>query len=294
MKYFREFFEHLEFYKNLKEPKTEIKEGLWVYLKSPSHQTYQREIDKWLKFAKEHDLWERYQKQFQQKKFNFYEIKSKLNELMVGYFLEAKYGLRMVEYEPSGNNSQKGDWLVETVDKNSIFIEIKSPWEKRRAGAYSHYKKLLEAIKNGYCHLPRQRCQTIIIISDELNISPVNFDDELIQVLYGKQAICFKVGPNGPLEEPHVEIVDRRSVFQRKMRRSLGAVAVVNFNVYFDPPIKNGKIVWAKANKGKYLFKIYHNPFALEKVKISREVFKGWPQFILNDRSSRMEWINNN
>ncbi|MEW6544078.1 MAG: hypothetical protein AB1411_10760 [Nitrospirota bacterium] len=293
MKWFKRFFGGVSWFKSLTSRSTGDLSGLWIYLRKSSQKCFQNEIDKWVKVAIKRGKEQTYQRRLEipLKKLNLYHVKSVLNELMVAHFFESECGFHIDELEPLGHATKRGDLLIRSPQGTQIFLEVKSPWEpKRQGGAFSSYARIRQAIEEGYLKLPKRQIPTLILLADELNVSLTSFDRELIQVLYGKTAIVYSVDlMTGRGHNPRHAIVDRRGVFQRTQRTSLGAVAVLKHIVY--PVIRKHNRNFIQEDISKYIFRIYHNPFAHPDSQIPSHDFPAVAQFTLNKQNSYMEWI---
>ena len=213
-------------------------------------------------------------------------LKAVLYELMVAYFMQEKLGMIITGYSPPAKNEKTVDWLFEK-DKQKFYVEVKTPWEERREGTffYSQYQKLFKTIKDAYKQRPNSDTPYIICITDDLNLFPAIYCDEIIDVLYGKRALVFPEFNGRILGKPRDEIVDRRSIFQRNIRRSLSGVAVLSYMPCCDP----SKL----RDVGKYYFVLFHNPFCNEKCRINPKIFKPFRQYIPNFAKGEMMWIGN-
>lgn len=255
-----------------------------MYLfKISSHVEFQQEIDKWLEIAYEHKIVENFKKRLSGN-VTFIGLQCILNELMAAYFVHAELKIGIKQYSPAVKDNKMADWLF-TKDNQKIYVEVKTPCEERREGTffYSQYDKLFEAIRKKYCQRPENKGPFVVFTTDELNISPVLHDDELIDVLYGKRAIVFHEFNGKSLKQPSYEVVDRRSIFQRNIRRNLSGVAILKFMVWFDDILMK--------DTGKYHFTFYHNPYCYEECRLAPEWFRPFKQYFPNFEKGEMEWI---
>ena len=283
MNYLNAFFENLSFFKSINNKNNAESKRLFTYLKDPSNIVFQQEIDEWLKIAYEHKIVDDFKKRLSDN-ITFIDLSCILNELMVAHFVHTMLNMRIKQYSPAVKDNKMADWLFEK-DIREMYVEVKTPWEKRKEGTffYSQYDKLFESIRKKYSQRPKNKEPFVIFITDELNISPVLHDDELIDVLYGKRAIVFHEFNGKSLKQPSYEVVDRRSIFQQNIRRNLSGVAVLKFTVWFDDsPMKD---------TGKYHFTLYHNPYCCEECRLNPEWFKPFKQYVPNFEKSEMEWI---
>lgn len=282
MKYFNQFFIDLPFYKSLDSKKDAASKRLHCYLKEVSNRIFQQEINKWLKLAYEQNIVDGL-KQRLSGNVTFITLQSVLNELMVAYFMQTNLGMNVKRYSPLIKSNKMADWLFEKGNQE-MYAEVKTPWEESREGTffYSQYKKLFKTVDDGYEQRPEGTKPFVIFITDELNISPVFHDDELIDVLYGKRAIIFHEFDGKTLKQPSNEVVDKRSIFQQKIRRSLSAVAILRFT--FSPESE-------KKGEGYYLFRIYHNPYCFEQRRLNQSLIKSFKQYVPNFDKGEMEWI---
>ncbi len=275
--YFNLFFEDIPFYKALKKQKV-IKEGQFGYdIIHPYCKPIHVEMDKWLHVAFKHDYAKRYQRRLGAFRKNNIKLQSVLNELMSAYFLEKYLKMRYKEYEPPAVKDNFGEWIF-TKNKKDVFIEVKSPWEKRTTGTrhYSQYDKLMKDIKKAYKQRPKRKMPFLLIIIDELQLHLTQYNHELLDALYGKRALCFAGPDKGTLKYIGYGVVDKRSIFQRNIHRILSGVAVLRFVV--TPNIK-----FEIGNVG-YSFSIYHNPFCHRECKLNTNWFRPYKQYLSHNK----------
>lgn len=287
MHYLNAFFENLPFFKSINNKNNG--ERLFTYLRDSSNLVLQQEIDKWLKIAYEHKIVDYFKKRLSGNT-TFIDLSCILNELMVAHFVHTMLNMRIKQYSPAVKDNKMADWLFEK-DIQEIYVEVKTPWEKRREGTffYSQYDKLFESIRKKYSQRPKNKEPFVICITDELNLSPAVHKPavrELTDALYGKRAIVFHKFNGRCLQEPSYDVIDRRSIFQRSIRRNLSGVAVLKFMVWFDDNLMK--------DIGKYHFTFYHNPYCYEENRLNPEWFKPFKQYVPNFEKSEMEWLDTN
>lgn len=272
-RYFNKFFNDIPFYKQLKQ-RDSIEEGEFGFdLIHPYCRLIRVEMNKWFELAYKHNYAEHYQKRLSRIKRNNNRLQSVLNELMGANFLDSHLKMQFKKHKPPAVKGNFGEWIF-TKNKKEIFIEVKSPWEKRRTGtfAYSQYDKLMKDIKKAYKQRPERKMPFLIFITDELQLHLMQYNHELLDVLYGKRALVFTGPKKGTLQYEGYGIVDKRSIFQRNMHRMLSGIGVLRFVV--TPNIK-----FEIANVD-YSFNIYYNPFCHEECRLNTKWFRPYKQYL--------------
>ncbi|KPJ72283.1 hypothetical protein AMJ52_06825 [candidate division TA06 bacterium DG_78] len=277
MKYFNRFFNDLPFFKSLRITNTEKDEGVCVLLKHPSHHIFQEEIDKWLGVAYKYGVEDHYRLRLSGH-VDFVLLRSTLNELMAAYFLDNMLNFELKQPYPSSGSGKYGEWLY-LKENQEIFIEVKSPWERRRIGTrgYSHYNRLKDKIIEGHEHKPLRKMPFIVFITEALNISPAFHNRELKDVLYGKVGIGLEGSENGSLK-PVGGVITQKGLFQKDKRNGLSAICILRLNVFLDKIMVVDKRVTI-VNKHSYHFSIYHNSLCYTECKLNPDWFRNYNQY---------------
>jgi len=279
---FDKFFSNLQFFKSLDSKGDAESKRLQVYLTDTSYVVFQKEINNWLKIAYDLDVVKNFQLRLSGKG-SFVSLQAVLNELMVAYFMQTHIGMKIKQYSPNAKGTQKADWLINTGNQD-IYVEVKTPWEQTREGSffYSQYDKLFQTINDGYDQRPGNKQPYLIFITDELNLSPSSYPYDIEDALYGKKAIILSNYDKGQFKDSHYDVRDKRSIFQRNIRRELSAVAVLKYMVWLN--------VEKMQNEGEYHFVLCHNPYCFEECKLNPERFKSFRQYVANYDNGEMEW----
>lgn len=282
--YLKRFFHDLPFYHPLNDGKKHEDNELWRFLISPWNVVVQSEINKWLEIAYSLHVEKYYKDRLNYRKTDIYKLKSVLYELMVAFFLQDNLGMKIVQHNPPADSGRFGEWIFRK-NNDSLFVEVKTPWEIKKAGSrwYSHAKKLEETLHKAYRQKPASKMPFVIFITDELDMSLIFYDHELIDVLYGKMGIVFDY-KNGKLTNERYEVTDKRSMFQYNIRSKLSGVAILGLYVVSDG--KDHK------EKPSYQFRLYHNPYCDPKCRIKSILFDTWPQLLPDYDQKKMKWIN--
>lgn len=278
MKYFDQFFNDLPFFQSLKSADSEKNKRVSIYLTHPSQSIFQTEINKWLGIAYKHNVANHYKQRLSGNNVNFISLQSVVNELMVAYFVSNYLNMQIKKHNPPAAKNKFGEWIF-TKNSREMFVEVKTPWEEHREGtfAYSQFNKLETKLKKAYKQKPTKQIPFVIFITDDLNLSPTIYNHELIDVLYGQRGICFSKFENGCLKNPEYKVVDRRSIFQRNIRRGLSGVASLRFMVWLDETLKK--------DQGKYHFSLYHNPYCHAECKLTIDWFKPYKQYLSHNKT---------
>jgi hypothetical protein len=277
MQYFNKFFSDLPFFQLLEKTNADKDERLYIYLKDKSNNVFQEEINKWFGIAYKYRV-EDYYKKCLVGRVNFTLLWSTLNELMVAYFLETMLNFKFKLPQPSAGTGKRGEWLYQK-ENLEIFIEVKSPWEKRRMGTYfyRHSDKLKDKVIEGHEHKPLKRIPFIVFITDALNISPAFHNRELKEALYGEVKICLEGYNKGSFKSTKQVIIEN-GLFQKNKRNGLSAICVLKLNVFPDAVkvIENQVTI---IDKHSYHFSIYHNPLCYSECKLNKDWFRHYRQY---------------
>jgi hypothetical protein len=183
-------------------------------------------------------------------------------EIAVGYFLETKCSLPIIEWEPHGEARTRGEFMVGSPNER-MFVEVKTGgWQKdiKEAGGRNsprfrqpkyinaearsvcNWAVIRNAISNGYKKF-RDSIPSLLIIRDDYLIPLDKFLGPDI-AFYRSDDGCF---------------IDRQ--YER-----LGGVGIFSVDL---------------GDKGlHYHFSIYDNPNAMNSVKLPQAVFQGYPRCI--------------
>jgi len=183
-------------------------------------------------------------------------------EIAVGYFLETKCSLPIIEWKPHGEGRTKGEFMVGSPDER-MFVEVKTGgWQKdikeaegrnsprfrqpkyinAEARSVCNWAVIRNAISNGYKKF-RDSIPSLLIIRDDYLIPLDKFLGPDI-AFYRSDDGCF---------------IDRQ--YER-----LGSVGIFGVDL---------------GDKGlHYHFSIYENPNAMNSVKLPQAVFQSYPRCI--------------
>jgi hypothetical protein len=192
-------------------------------------------------------------------------------EIAVGYFLETKCSLPIIEWEPRGEARTKGEFMVGSPNER-MFVEVKTGgWEKDIKDAegkssprlsqpkYIHaearpvapWAVIRNAVSNAYRKF-LESTPTLLIIKDDYFVCLDKFNADL--ALY-----C-------PVRGQHTSgYLAENGHFADKRFERLGGVGILN--------------VGLSAQVLRYCFSLYDNPNAVDTVKLPQSVFKGYPRY---------------
>ena len=274
--YFNLFFNNIPWYRQLKE-KSNIKGGGFGFeLIGPEYEALREEMNCWLHMAYEYGYAAYYRKRLSRIRSNkkLWEI---LNELEVAHFLRNNIQMEFKECKPPAVKGY-GEWIF-AKDNNEIFIEVHTPFEKRKEGTYMYIKlpKLMKDIGKKYKkQKPTTNIPFIIFIIDSLALPLTYCNEDLLNALYGRRAECFSVSMHGHRGQYlGNRTVEWLGIFQRTIRRQLSAVAVLKME-----EVRNHK---AENDNMKYLCCIYHNPFCREECRLNIDWFRPYKQYLSHD-----------
>ena len=259
----------------------------------------QKEFNKYLKLAYHHNIidndlrsrlmsteWE-----------TFFQARQ---ELMCAYFIEKilKY---KISFYPKGADNSIGDFSIKVSNNEEIFVEVKAPIRESSNVTWvgNDSDVIMRNVKRARSQMPSNDTKNLIMFAGDLRILISQEDIGIIEALYGEHIITFLVGPNGPLSEPGSSFKPS-GLFQPAANTRISAVAILEDfmgSPYLDSCFKHvfteGELPFNKKlprHIFRYVFKVYHNPYAKNPIDIA--VFKDWPQFVFN--KNEMEWINKN
>jgi hypothetical protein len=195
-------------------------------------------------------------------------------EVTAAYFLEKLCGLPIIEWEPRGRGTTRGDFLVDLGPAGQMFVEVKSPgWEAEIAKAegqdtarlrrpkYVHAEALTTApwasvrtaVAKAYRKMPAS-ISTLLIIHDDLMVPLSEWLKPVQIALYCERADGHT---DGYLAED--------GCFVGHRYECLGAVGILNVEL--------------KGAISEYRFTLFRNPNALRAVTLPRAVFAGYPSY---------------
>lgn len=238
-------------------------------------QLFQLEFDKYLELAYRHNIVDQILKRRLSSQ-NWGTFLQARNELMGAYFVE-NYLKHRISFYPRGEKQSIGDFLIEYSEYRSIFVEVKSPVRKIQNPFWSGYDST--AIKRNIIYARKQMTkdkENLILFAGELRV-PISHEPPILNSLFGEPIISFPVGKDEHSGETRWSR-DLSGLFQPKVNTRISAIATLRDYISYPP------------EKILYSFKVYHNPYSKE--HISSDICNGYPQFIPNNVSKVMEWIN--
>lgn len=192
-------------------------------------------------------------------------------EIAVGYFLETKCSLPIIEWEPHGEARTRGEFMVGSLNER-IFVEVKTGgWEKdikeaegkssprlsqpkyihAEARSVAPWAVIRNAVSNAYRKF-LESTPTLLIIKDDYFTCLDKFNADL--ALY-----C-------PARGQHTSgYLVENGHFADKRYERLGGVGILN--------------VGLSVQGLRYRFSLYDNPNAVDPVKLPQAVFKGYPRY---------------
>jgi hypothetical protein len=212
-----------------------------------------------------------------------------LVELAVAYFLDARCGLPIADLEPAGSGGKRGEFLFGLPRGRQLFVEVKSPgWEgeveeeenQKRVGlrpkgrlrrldqpkylhletrAFHHTQRVRETVARAYPKMP-DTMATLLVISDDLFVPLTDGLDMVKGALYAKKII----DPSHEAAKSQPQWTTEDGCFVGSQYERLGAVAIFNF-IPEEPY--------------KYSFTLFHNPNALEAVRVPKKSFLNCASF---------------
>ena len=232
----------------------------------------------WPQWADDHEEWLRFvddkgelNRFLPRLKKSAYQRDRTLSEIGVGYFLEVKCSLPIVEWEPPGDGGKTGEFLVR-CPQGKLFVEVKTGgWEKDIVQAegrgsprlsqpkYVHaearsvgpWAVIRNAVSNAYAKFP-DSMPTLLIIRDDYFIDLDKFNANI--ALY-----CPAVG-----EHTGGYLAENGYFVDHKYER-LGCVGILNVKSI------SGVI--------HYDFFLCDNSNALNAVKVPTAIFQGSPRY---------------
>lgn len=272
--YFNLFFKNIPFYRLLKKQNT-IKDGQFGFdLVHPHCKPIWIEMNKWFEMAYKYNYAECYKRRLNRIRKKNIILQSMLNELMVAYFLHNRLHMQFRYYKPPAVRGRFGEWLF-CKEKQDIFVEVKSPWEKRVKGSrfIGQKSKLMKDIKKAYKQRPTSKMPFIIFITDDLQLHLSQYNEELLDVLYGDRALCFTApNKNGAIEYLGYNVINKRVIFQKNLHRGLSSIGILSLT--FDLNLKLEII------DIDYAFTIYHNRLCYQECQPDFNWFKPYKQYL--------------
>lgn len=234
----------------------------------PASKEWADEHDDWLRFVDGKGELNRFLPRLQK---SAYQRDRTLAEIGVGYFLEVKCSLPILDWEPLGAAGKKGEYIVRWSG-GKIFVEVKTGgWQKDikdaegtnslrlsqpkyiqgEARSVGPWTVIRNAVSNAYPKFP-DTMPTLLIIKDDYFIKLDKFNADL--ALY-----CPAVGKHtgGYLAENGC-FVDHR--YER-----LGGVGILNVNL--------------SAKGLQHSFFLCDNTNAVTAVQLPQSIFQGYPRY---------------
>lgn len=140
---------------------------------------FREEFNKWVDFFEKKGFWSERLKKRILGSSDWYGFYSIINELKLGYFLEKKLGINIVDYEPITVNDKKVEFKGK-AGSHDYYIELKTKIEKnkRKSGSFNASDKTCYAFAEAQKQfLPITK--NILFISNDLEVSLL--DDVLAQ-----------------------------------------------------------------------------------------------------------------
>jgi hypothetical protein len=195
-------------------------------------------------------------------------------EIAPAYFFGTKCGLSVFEWEPTGANGKRGEFLMGFDRRQPVFVEVKAPgWEdeivktegrasarlqqpkhiQAEARATGPWASVRHAVAKAYPKMP-DTLPTLLVINDDLMVSLSDWSAGVTEIaLYAPHLPGATLGysaQDGP--------------FVNNRYERLGAVGV--FNVRLVSGIE-------------YRLRIFENPHALPAVAVPPEVADGYTRY---------------
>jgi len=261
----------------------------------------QAEFNKYLELAFRHKVIDRNLKSrlFSNKWEVFYQAH---RELMCAYFIEKILNYK-ISFYPKGSGNSIGEYLLEFSKKENIFVEVKAPIRETRNQVWSgnDADAIKSNVKRASKQMPAGGGKNMMILAGCLRVSISDEASGIIEALYGEPIITWRITHDGQSSEEPKSSFEPSGMFQPTVNTRIGAVATLED--FIGSPFLDSCLIHVLSDKKipvndnlsmntlRYIFKIYHNPYA--KNPIDRNVFKGWPQFVPNQEANRIEWIDN-
>lgn len=181
-------------------------------------------------------------------------------EIAVGYFLETKCSLPIIEWEPPGEGRTRGEFMVGAT-RERVFVEVKTGgWQKdvkeaegknsprftqpkyiqAEARSVGNWVVIRNAVSNGYKKF-RDSTPSLLMIRDDYFVS--------LEKLLGPDIALYRSGDG---------------CFTDRRYECLGGVGI------FRVDLRDTGL--------HYHFSVYENPNALDSVKLPKAVFQGYPR----------------
>jgi hypothetical protein len=194
-----------------------------------------------------------------------------VNELVVAMYLERALGWRLLQAEPAGYKSRRGDWEFTAPSGRTVFVEVKSLVEPEPTASAVFMRgvaadRLTSVLRGAYRQLPKDGRSTLVVVAGFgpiLGIPHGIMFGDLFQTVFGKMQVTFSV-------LPYVEGSERVGPAFHDMfahagkHRRLGCVAGMKIGGTDQPGLG---------------FYAIHNPFAQPDVRLSMEDLPRTRQF---------------
>jgi hypothetical protein len=126
-----------------------------------------------------------------------------LNEPLAALVLDCGLGWHYVGHDPAGKDGRVGDWLFRTASGVETFVEVKTISEyTRSAGAFDYAPTVWNAVHGAHKQLSRSSA-TLVVMRDHVTVGFNSRDgllSPLIEGLYGKEQLTFRIGPDAPAD----------------------------------------------------------------------------------------------
>lgn len=261
----------------------------WRVLKSSEPAWWVNLLNVAFAFAEEHNLRDHYQRklrgisltelsaskadrEFRGVLFPVWEI---VNELIVARYLERVLGWTLLEHEPVGRGTRRGDWEFRARSRRRVFVEVKSIAEPdpKGTGTYSRASKsprLRTVLRSAYQQLPDDdRATCVVLVGKEALSIPFGIPyGDLFEALFGQIQIRI---PVNDFEEGEIKVgPSLRNMFvQGSKHRRLGFAAGLVYGGDVEPAVR---------------FYGIHNPFCHARVSVDREDLRGIDQFAIDEK----------
>jgi hypothetical protein len=233
----------------------------------PGPDAYVKEFESLLHFANQNGYLERFRPNLES--IDRQRDKA-LNELRLAY-LFAGLGFGIGEWNPAGANGKIGEFLLNTPEKQSVFVELKSRgWESElteaqkkaglakstkyevwKGGAIGNWKAVHECIKAENCYPKfRNDSPNLLVMADDLRVSLTDSAFHVGAALFGEARFYQEDG-----------------YFTTDRFENIGELGI--FNCFSD----------ALSRGMEYEFTIYENPKALPATRLPESLLKYGQKF---------------
>lgn len=283
------FFGHCDWYQSLEKPTDPDEESAWYVAKAHQAEWFVLALNAGLAFARDHGLEACYSRRFagisprdltpkraRQKggtvSSPIWEI---ANELVVARYLERALGWELLEHEPTGRGTRKGDWDFRSQTGETVFVEVKSireaEWPAGKVYTLPDYSpRIRTLLARAYSQLPHDHRSTLVVlVSTNILAIPADIQySSLFEALFGKTQITFNVMPYDP-DSVRIGPSFREMFTHSGKHRHMGCAAAFVRRGGYIPNLR---------------FYVIHNPFAFPEAKLCPADFPGTFQFHVDER----------